>query len=59
MDSMKNEMLQSIVNCMKQAGSYDKKFCSPEEIVEFGKTALRLAKAFRIVAIVEEVENDG
>lgn len=59
MDTMKNEMLQSIVNCMKQSGAYDKKFCSPEEIAEFGKTALRLAKAFRIVASVEEVEING
>lgn len=37
MDTMKNEMLQSIVNCMKQSEAYDKKFCSPEEIAEYGE----------------------
>lgn len=55
MDDMKREMLQSIVNCMKQVESYNRDFCDPDSITAIGKAAFRLAKAFQIVASVEEV----
>lgn len=60
MDGMKREMLQSVVNCMKQVESYNRDFCDPDSITAIGKATLRLAKAFQIVAGVKEASaGDG